>query len=156
FSDASPITLSASGPTSLSGQIAVVGQVDYFQFVAPSTGLLSVREDAGLGSSLIGSVSASDSLFRITSGSSIGRRSNEVSLAVQPGQSYYVWVDSGQTGTTGSYRLTFTMVQDDYGNDVAHASVIALSADTGVQRGNIEVPGNQDMFQFTASASSAL
>jgi formylmethanofuran dehydrogenase subunit C len=153
-----PVTLSPTSTVTLTGDVQFASQSDYFQFRAPLTGRITVRLDPGIGSTLAGTLTATDSLFsNYTYGTALGRASSELSLNVQKGHTYYVWVGSGWSGTTGSYRLSFTATADDYGNDPAHAHPVSLATDnTGTQTGTIEVPGDVDVFKIQPVVSGPL
>jgi hypothetical protein len=165
FASATPLSLAPDGTAQRAGIIASSSVGNFYQFMAPFTGALSIRQDAIPGSSL-------DSFLTVFDGTQtpIGRGDNSggglnslLTVNVVQGQTYYVEAAAAPPmgsfggGTTGAYRLTFAPIVDDTGEDFASAVPIALAADnSGVQAGTISVPGDVDFYQFVPSRTGEL
>jgi hypothetical protein len=154
---AQALALSGQGAGSQAGTLATPGQVDLYQFVAPTTGALTLSMTASSGSSL-------DSVLTVTDGTEVvgfnddrdnSTRDSQVTINVVAGRTYLV-LATGFQQSTGGYLLTVqptTSFTDDFGSNFATAPVIAVKSDSGQQQGNLEVPGNVNLFQFTVDFS---
>ena len=64
---------------------------------------------------------------------------------------HYTFTASGANGSIGSFLLSLSMAVDD--DSATTPQLISLDASgAGTQTGSIEVPGDQDLFQFAATA----
>jgi hypothetical protein len=147
--DAAPLYLLSSGATARLSSIEVPGDVDVYRYVAPATGGLAVTQRSAAGSSLVSVVSAFDG-----TGTPVGRPDRgeagpegRVVFHVTAGQTYYVQA-AGRADSTGAYVLTLAPYADDFGDTPADAQ--ALAQGPGGQEGNLEVPGDVDLFRFEA------
>src|SRR5262249_29216602 len=107
FTDAQPITLADDGSGSQVGTIELPGDVDWFQFVAPLTGTLAIRQDAAVGSDLNSVVTVFDGAqqqiaFCDDNG---GTPNSLVYISVTGGQLYYIQA-AGYVDSAGLYVLT--------------------------------------------------
>src|SRR5262249_38573126 len=76
--------------------------------------------------------------------------------SITAGATYYIEA-AGAGSSAGAYTLTLAPVVDDFPNDFNHAFPIPLGADdTATQPGTIDLPGDADVFTFTASATGPL
>ncbi|HXG12711.1 MAG TPA: proprotein convertase P-domain-containing protein [Gemmataceae bacterium] len=161
FDMAEPIELRPDGSGSQTGAIGVPGDGDIFRFVAPVTGLLTVRQEAAPGSGLDSLLTAFDSAqAQLARNDDIHFPQNlnsQVQLSVVAGQTHYVQA-AAFFGTTGPYTLTFTTTPAEAAdNDFATAQPITLSPSDSVSRaGAIEVPGDVDFFRFVAPQTGPL
>jgi hypothetical protein len=92
FAHAAPLLLAADGSGTQAGSIDAAGDIDVFQFVAPVTGRLDVRQDADPGSELLSVVSAFDDAGQILGdGESSGDGSeSRLGIDVVAGRTYYL------------------------------------------------------------------
>jgi hypothetical protein len=155
FADAAPIALSGSGSGSVSGAIEANGGVDLFQFVAPSTGLLSATQAAPPGSALYSVLLVYDDsqqLINVGAGGETGAA--QLQIPVVAGNTYYLQA-SGYQESTGPYHLTLAVqpqttaalgVQPIALDDLGSASL----TDT------VPVPGGRNDYEFTATTSGQM
>jgi len=125
----------------ITGSLDTVGDLDFFTFIAPFTGDVTISAPMGVGdrnsSSLNFDVSVFDAFefsdgtfgapFLIvtdTNGSAV-RSSNGQSLTVFQGDRYFVSV-TNQGLTTGDYQLDLVPLVDDFPNDFSNAFPITL------------------------------
>lgn len=148
-------------PTQQTGTIEVSGDVDYHQFVAPTTGTLTLRMDNTPGGTFIDSflqVFDDAGLGLVQNDDSGGTLGSQVSFDVVAGQTYFVRASASPFATTalaaGGYRLLFAPITpppDDYADDLAGAATLTLSPQNAVtQLGTIEQADDTDYFRFTA------
>ncbi len=158
FTTAQTITLNGTGGGSQAGQLNYVGDYDYFKFVAPVSGLMTIQQLAAAGSSI-------DSYLYVYGGNQKLLWFNDdhnnslnsyVQTNVAAGATYYVKAAATHS-TFGAYTLTFSTVPntgDDYPNTFAQAWPLVLQANgSGSQNGKIDYSGDVDMFKITAPAS---
>jgi hypothetical protein len=155
-SEAFTIALDATGTGTKSGVINYAGDVDVFHFTAPVSGtmmltmhtpdLSGLQSDVAVGPATVtyqvapsvrslASAPANDQILRF-----------HVDQGVQ-----YTMRASGANGSSGAYQLSFSMPVDD--DSATTPQVIDLNASgVGSQSGSIVIPGDQDLYQFTANA----
>jgi hypothetical protein len=165
-----PVTLNADGSGSQSGTINYSGDVDAFRFTAPVSGTmtLSMTQKPNtanvymLQSSL--SVSGANIDYDITpsvrSPHGVPANNEILQFQVVQGQQYTVRA-AGANGSSGDYILSFSMAVD---SDSTAPQVINMDAlgdgsqlgSTVSQSGSIVVPGDQELYQFTAPFNGAI
>jgi hypothetical protein len=153
-----PASGAAAGFADATGDIAAPGDVNFFQFTAPFTGGMEIRQQALPGSGLQSYLFAYDGTAQHNLLASDGGHGADsaIRLAIQQGQTYVVEA-AGDGASTGAYALSLAAVPDDFGNDFTQAEPLQLDAtDAGTQAGGIEVPGDTDVFRFVAPASGLL
>jgi hypothetical protein len=158
FPNAQPIALDATASGSQTGTIAAAGSTAVYSFVAPDSETFVLRQDAAPGSSLDSFLTVFDATGNpIASNDDSGGTLNSlVALNATAGQTYYVQA-AGFGASTGAYVLSIAPFVDDFGNAPATAHVITLDATgAGTQTGSIEIPGNVDLFKFTAPITGPL
>jgi hypothetical protein len=154
-----PITLDASGSGTQAGAINYAGDVDSFQFTAPVSGTMTLsmaqKPKASPNNVYTLQSSLSVSGANVTYSTSPPRRSSDtandeiIQFSVVQGQQYTVHA-AGLNGTSGDYVLTFSMAV--HSDSATTPTVINMdSSGVGQQSGSIVVPGEQDLYQFTAS-----
>ncbi len=161
---ASPLTFPASpDEIQLGGVIGPVGDQDWFQFVAPVSGLLTVGQQATAGSELDSDLNVFDAAGRLAANDDAGdgTLNSLVNLVpVTAGQTYYVEASASFKATpedeTGAYLLTITLApQVAASHDIATPAPISLSAtDSGEEAGTIAIPGVDDYYSFTSAVAT--
>ncbi len=104
---------------------------DVYQFVAPTSGLLTVHLTASSGSNLDGILTAFDASMNVlgTDEGGGGTLDSVVQIQVTAGQSYYLWA-TASPGSTGAYVLSFdtqTPPIDPNGNTISDARLLIFS-----------------------------
>jgi hypothetical protein len=140
-----PIALDPTGSGTQSGAISYAGDTDTFRFTAPVSGIMTLK---------MHSVSTLQSQVSVTPATLTNdlEPANDRILQFQvvQGQQYTVRV-SGANGSSGGYQLSFAMAVDS--DSATTPQVINLdSSGTGSQSGSIVMPGDQDLYQFTAQS----
>src|SRR5205085_2635894 len=102
------ISLAADGAGTQAGLIESTGDVDLFRFVAPVTGLLSVRMAAAPGSDLDSVLTLLDDQGNFLrsdddGGGGPAGHDSRVFLAVSAGSTYYVRAEAFAALSTGAY-----------------------------------------------------
>ncbi len=176
FPHATALAVSASGPTILSGSVEAPNQddqynpltgpgvQDYFSFVAPLTGQVSVEMDAAGNSSLNSYVQIYDSAHTLvtTDDDSAGNLNALAQFSVVQGQTYYIEAGASPYGygatLTGDYSLTVTPMSaggPSAGDPFANPLPLTLDTTTpAVATGVIDQPGDVTVYQFTAPAGT--
>src|SRR5262249_53259337 len=110
FADAQPLVLGPSGPDPPGGAIERAGDVDFFRFESPASGLLTVRQSAAPGVKLdnVLTVSAAAQPATPTNADADGALNSRVSFRVVAGQIYYLRA-AGYGDSTGRYVLKLGM-----------------------------------------------
>jgi hypothetical protein len=150
-----PIALDATGSGSQSGAISYSGDTDTFQFTAPLSGTMTLKMqnppspfECTLLSAFAVSPAAVTYDTTFSRQSLAGQASDQiVQFQVVQGQEYTVRV-WGANGSTGAYVLSLSMAED---KDSATIPQLIDVNSPGVS-GSIVVPGDQDLYQFTAQA----
>jgi hypothetical protein len=155
----SPLTVTADDFTQ-PARIDYPGDVDYFQFVAPLTGSMTLTHDPASGSRVatVASVFGNGPWDPIASddpqqGTSLPGLSG---IRVVEGQSYLVGVRGADGSDTGGYLLSLATRPDDWGNDFNSAGALSLSTGSTTQTGRIDYPGDVDYFQFVAPLTGSM
>src|SRR5439155_22043178 len=141
---------------SQAGTIEVAGDVDYFRFVARTTGLLTIAQTAAAGSTLDPSLTVFDGagLLLAANDDSDGTLNSQVSLHVEAGQTYFV--EAGVSAlafsraATGTYELRFgaaAAAPVALRDNAAASSVRLDSSGHGVAK--VAVAGTGDVATFT-------
>ena len=174
FQDAKGLSL-GSQATTVDGAVDVPGQVDMFQIVAPTTGQLTVLEDAATGSGLDSFlVVYDDSGQQIAVNDDSGGTLNSlIDVQVRGGDTYFIQA-GGYGLSTGSYVLTIepsTPIVDDYsGFSTAHpitllptgagsqsgAVIAGTGGDPTMADANAPVEATVNFYQFAAPISGSM
>ncbi len=155
------------------GQLDTTQDSDFFTFIAPFTGEVTIsapQSSVGVNSdSLSFGVSVFES-FRFFDGSFASPfliasdvngqavRSNEgLSVFVFEGDQYFVSVNN-QGATIGGYQLDLDPVTDGFANDFATAAPVTLSVgnEGSVNNGRLESAFDADFFSFVAQQSGSV
>lgn len=123
FADAHLVSLTAAGAGAQAGCIEIDGDVDFFRFVAQSSGQLTIRQQAsggGLDSVLTVFDVAQQEIASNDDDPDDITFDSRVEVHVLAGQTYFVRA-AGFGGSTGAYTLTFGTPPDDFGNTFATA-----------------------------------
>ena len=158
FSQASEVQLSAENPTTLQAGINYSYDYDYFKFVAPVTGGVTVDmqgQDAGLDSYLVaynrygGGVAANNNANVSTTDAS-------TTFYIEAGQTYYI-LSFGLSGTTGDYDLSFSVSLDDHGSTISSSGGESLDEDGAATIiTSFDYYGDVDFIAFTATHSEEM
>jgi hypothetical protein len=158
LADAVPITLSALGTATQSGRVDRDGEADYFFFVAPKTGSMTIEQDAASGSSMHVNLSVfdgsgmplSDVTTTILAGGAIAR----AQFSVSEGQVYYIRAGArgSDTGVFSLFIAPSTTPQQFFNADPIALSPMGFA---GVS-GSIGLPGDYVMYTFTAPRSGVM
>jgi len=156
-SAATPVTVAATGRTSVSGEIDDSNDVDVFQIESPVNGTLTfdLSEASGFFDSFLRVRNQSGALIALDDDSGPGLDS-QIQLAVSSGDILFLEA-AGAFGSSGSYALS--IVPDDFSGDVDGdtATPIILAADgSGSQTGTIGIPGDRDVFLIDATTTGIL
>jgi hypothetical protein len=141
-----PLTLGPLGSGSFLGRIDRPGTPDLFSFVAPVSGLLTVRQQGAAGSPLDSVLATYDGIQLLAFNDDDGNtRDSRVQFEVTAGQAYYVQA-AGFDTSTGGYLLTF----DTGPGPFPSARSLDLGSGQATVSGAITDPGGADLFRFTA------
>jgi hypothetical protein len=155
--EAFTIPLDATGSGTKSGAINYGGDVDVFHFTAPVSGTMTLKmhtpDLSGLQSEV--AVGPAPVTYQVSpsvrSFESAPANDQILQFHVDQGVQYTVKA-SGANGSSGGYQLSFSMTVDS--DSATTPQVITLDASgSGSQSGSIVVPGDQDLYQFTAPVS---
>ncbi|PKB80339.1 MAG: hypothetical protein BZY88_09045 [SAR202 cluster bacterium Io17-Chloro-G9] len=141
---------------SVSGNIEVAGDIDYFAFPAQEGSIyltITIETTAG---------SLSDSFLHLYDGGGAELDSNDdggvgaaskIEWIAPSAGTYYAAVRDLSNNRTGTYQLlvTETVIVDDHGNDIASATSASVNTPYA---SNIEVGGDVDYFAFPAVANN--
>lgn len=175
FGTTLPIDLSLNNdgtPTTANGTAAISGVInnyvnnttdtDIFQFISPSRGNMIVRLARTVGSNLSGVVAIYNNAgTQINFGAADLSGNVTVSFPVTPGDRFYISVGGGGS-SEGGYNLTLTGPKwsDDAADETQfqNAKQISLLDFQGVGSvaGNLEAPGDSDVFYFIAPANTTM
>jgi hypothetical protein len=156
FANAQTVVVSGTGITSQAGSIATPGEVDTFKFTAPITGLMTIElsPSPGIPYAYPQRLDVFDESQNLIAHSPTPAYFESSSVSVIQGNNYFVEVGTNPYDI-GSYLLNFS--PDDFGNTFADAHTVTLnSLGSGSQMGSIELPGDTDMFKFTAPTTGLL
>jgi len=143
------------------GNIEFSGDRDVFQVTTRQAGLLSIRQRAVPGSGL-------DSLLRVRdeNGAELAFNDDDGAslnslLQIPVVQNQTLFIEAGAFGSSrGRYELIVSAgdpVTDDAGDTVATAVSLNLNATrTTIRRGNIDRPGDHDVFRIVPATSGLL
>jgi hypothetical protein len=161
FPDATVFDIDLSKTSTLSGTINYADDVDNFRFTATQSGVMTLKMQNQPGPGDLSTLQCALAVSGATASYDISpsRQSSDdtpandriVQFDVVEGRQYAVRV-SGANGSTGSYRLSLSMAVDDFSATTPHVISLDSSSGAGTQAGSIEVPGDEDLFQFTATA----
>jgi hypothetical protein len=161
FPDAKVFAIDLSKTSTQSGTINYPGDVDNFRFTATQSGVMTLKmqNQPGPGdlSTLwcalaVGGATVSYDIFPSRSSSEETPAFDRIlQFDVVKGLQYAIHA-SGVNGSTGNYQLSLSMAVDDFSATTPHAISLDPSTGAGTQKGSIEVPGDKDLFQFTATA----
>jgi hypothetical protein len=114
LADPQTLALDGSGSRSRAGTISRPGQTDLFQFVAPATAGLTIRQVGAAASTLDSFLTVFDSSQDpiAANDDSGGTRDSEVLIRVRAGETFYVQA-SGFADSTGGYILTVSAALPD-------------------------------------------
>jgi hypothetical protein len=169
FGTATPITLATSGYGSQLGMITAPLDVDFYQFLAPYTGTITILEDVpSAGTSTDGTSSSKSMLDGLLSvydstaaliAQDVGDAANntpnsQVTVSIVKGQTYDVEA-AGYGDTTGRYDLLFNA---DAPNTFTDASLITIDSKllSATVFGAIEVPQEVDFYRFVAPVTGPI
>ena len=152
---AQSISLTQTGAGSQSGAVDTAGDVDFFTFVAPLTGVMTVQEDAISGSTQVNALSAflGDTTTLLATNSRTELIPFYMQVPVVAGQTYFVSV-GGDDSTPAFFALTLTTAAAA-GHSFDTAEQLAELPTTPVS-GAIEVSGVSDYYSFVAPTSGGL
>ena len=145
------VVTTITSPSGADYAIGAAGNVDYFSFVAPTTGQMTIRQyaDASVGSTLDSHlyVYAANQTLIWQNDDSDGTMNSRIVIPVAAGTTYYAEA-TGHNASTGAYQLSVAIVATtpDTWCTCANATPIVLGAD-----GSSKVLGAID---FTAASSS--
>jgi hypothetical protein len=160
FPDATVFPIDLSKTSTQAGTINYLDDVDNFRFTATQSGVMTLRMQNQPGSDDVStlqcalSVGGASLTYAISplrhSAKDTQANDRIVQFNVVKGHQYTIQA-SGANGSVGSYLLSLSLAVDDFSATTPH--VITLdSSGTASQTGNVEVPGDQDLFEFTATA----
>lgn len=154
------IPMVALSPVLQDGFIEVAGDTDFFRFVAPATGAITLDLSRGALSSLRGQVlvyDASQHLILTTDELTDASPATTVQFSVQLGKVYFLQVLPSSSSGRYQMQLFLAPTRDDFGNSFASAQPLTLSkTGTGSQVGVIEKEDDVDMFVFIAPISGQM
>jgi SdrD B-like domain len=160
FPDATVYDIDLSKTSTQSGTINYAGDLDNFRFTATQSGVMTLKMQNQFGSDDMSTLSCALSVSgaTVTYDLSPSRQSSDdtpandriVQFDVVKGSQYTVQA-SGANGSIGSYLLSLSMAEDDFSSTTPHVISLDPSSGAGAQTGSIEVPGDKDLFQFTAT-----
>jgi hypothetical protein len=156
FANAQTVVVSGTGITSQATSIVTPGEVDTFKFTAPITGLMTIELSPSPGTPYAypQRLDVFDESQNLIAHSTTPAYFESSSIRVVQGNNYFVEVGTNPYDI-GSYLLNFS--PDDFGNTFADAHTVTLnSLGSGSQMGSIELPGDTDMFKFTAPITGLL
>ncbi len=158
--DPSVQDLDLSKTSTLSGAIKFADDVDSFRFTATQSGVMTLKMQNQLGSDDVSTLQCALAVSGATLSYDISpsrRSSNDtpandrvVQFDVVEGRQYTIQA-SGANGSVGSYLLSLSTAADDFSPAPPHLIGLDPSG-AGTGKGSIEVPGDTDLFQFTATA----
>ena len=139
----------------LEGLIGSAGQVEYFRFVAPATGVLSARADPSPGSTLTPGIAAYDANQNPIASPGGGL----VNLPVEAGLTYFLAVAADSKATlgtmTGTYTLSLTLAgQSAADGPPASATQVALGLEPTTT--GFASPGPQQFFRINPMGEGRL
>jgi hypothetical protein len=155
FDDAIPVAPGADDVTLQTGTIQVPADVVMYQFTAPMTGLMTIRQEASPGGRLDSELFIYDAARNpiAANNDSEGTLDSLVQFPVVAGQTYYVRAAANGT-TTGPFVLSFASRPGDTFSDATPIPLDATGA--GVQQGTIAVSGQKNFYVFTAPVSGLI
>ena len=165
-----PLTLSRAGALTAPGTILFPGDVEFYQFVAPISGAMTIQQDAvGFGlDSFLTIFDASQRLvtFDDDSDQSVtGYYKNSlVQFAVTAGQTYYAlaaaYPNLDGSGATGSFTLKFATdpnpPADNQPDSFAKAEPVNVSSGFARLSGSIDSDTDVNVFQFVAPIDESI
>jgi len=146
FSSAASLT--PGTPTD--GRIEIPHDGDFFVFTAPTNDTYEIGTTGSTDTT--GTLYDSNYAFLFTDDYSGDGDNFQIYYSLISGQTYYIEV-SGTDTSVGSYTLTVDSTVDDYGNDFITSAPLTLGTPVD---GEIEISGDYDYFNFTASADGTL
>ncbi|MCL4192524.1 MAG: pre-peptidase C-terminal domain-containing protein [Thermoguttaceae bacterium] len=159
FGQAAALTPTSAGAASKTGIVDRSGDVDFFRFVAPVTGQMTITNAPTSGSRLDPVLYVYDSARSLlASNDDYGATSSSrVTFAVTAGAAYYIKA-AGYGATTGGYRLSLsTAATSDDGNTFSSATRVTLTGNGSLMRNAaIDRTGDVDMFRFVAAATGSI
>jgi hypothetical protein len=155
FADGPVVVLDSSGSGEQAGRLEHADDVDVFRFVAPVSGELTVLLAPDQGSSLKVSLSAfGPEQALLGSDFDEGKGFAQVRLSVTTGQVYFLQA-AGDGSGAGRYALRLGV--DDFSDGLPMREAeqsVTFDVDTPASRqGEVEVPFDQDAFEFVAAAA---
>lgn len=158
FFDAEPVVFDAQNEFELAGLINNPFDEDYFQFTAPTSGLLVVQQVAAPDVDFSGFAQVFDANFNSLSyayGNPPDFTTGTFGATVIAGETYYL--RSGRINGTGPYQISAAIVPDDYGNSIATAEALPFDAQGQIMlAGEIEVPVDVDYFRVEVPVDGLL
>lgn len=156
---AQEVVVSDEAATSVSGGVDYVNDVDYFRFVAPEAGGMTINMNAAESSPLDCMLFVRDTSGRIIAYNddiAAGQTNSRVNFYVQAGQTYFVQA-RGWSTSQGDYVLSFDLDADEQGNNPAGAQAVALDANgNATVAGAIEYAYDVDYFVFSADQTTSM
>jgi hypothetical protein len=158
FAGAPTITLASNGSGSQAASIEVPGDADFFRFVAPASGLLTVHQDAAPGSTLNPFLSAYDVAQTLitTSGNGKGAQTSVVHFPVTAGQTYFLKAATFVPISSGAYTLSFDTTPQPSTSFTSPVALPLDSTDAGSAIGEVASGGAATIYAFVAHQSGAL
>ncbi|MBN1556349.1 MAG: pre-peptidase C-terminal domain-containing protein [Phycisphaerae bacterium] len=157
--DATTVVVAAEGTTTVSEEIDYRYDRDYFRFVAPETGGLTINMNAADGSTLDSMIfvrNASGRYIAYNDDVARGNLDSQVNFYVQAGETYFVQA-RGWRRSVGAYDLSFALSVDEQGNVPAGAQTVTLDEDGNATVDSaIDYRSDVDYFAFTATQSAEM
>jgi SdrD B-like domain len=161
FPDATVFDIDFSKTSTLSGTINYADDVDNFRFTATQSGVMTLKMQNQPGPDDVSTLRCALSVSGATVSYDISpprlptrealANDRIVQFEVIKGHQY-TFRASGANGSVGSYLLSLSLAVDDFSATTPHVISLDSSTGAGTQTGSIEVPGDKDLFQFTATA----
>jgi hypothetical protein len=174
FATATPLTLSPSGALVAAGLIFYPGDVQFYQFVAPVSGAMTIQQDA-VGSGLDSFLTIYDASQHVItfnddsdpgkSGTNTGNYQNSlVQFSVVAGQTYFVeaaaYPNLDGSGAAGGFELVFATnanpPADNKPDTFAKAEPVDISSDYARLTGSINSDTELNDFQFVAPRTESV
>jgi hypothetical protein len=156
--DGAPLIVFSQGSAIQQGNLQMAEDVDTYRFVAPLTGIMTVKSK---------SLSDKENEYRLTAYEADQKKElpkepaagaapvRDLKFRVTAGRPYFLRIAASTN--PGGYELNLATVVDDFGNHFETAQLITLSAlGTTSQKGQIDFPGDEDMFRFVPTSSGTM
>jgi hypothetical protein len=156
---ATDITVDPDQTTTITGGVDYVYDRDYFRFVAPVSGGLTVNmqaADANLDCFLYAYDSTGRRMLARNDDIAPGNYDSRVSFYVEAGRTYYIQA-KGWGRTTGDYELTFDVSVDEYGGSTSSAGQVNLDENGAASvTATFNYARDVDMLRLTATHTAGM